>query len=131
MLFSETRWTYQEFFSRYRVLMKQKDVLSDWKQTCKNVLEKLILVVEFKPVKTDQCCNTIFLTFWTHSVMRRVSCCGRLARGTKNSPNVAFFNLFDQFAGVLTLNDFEKCQSFLLVASGRVNSTVFNLFILK
>ncbi|OCT86947.1 unconventional myosin-Va isoform X4 [Xenopus laevis] len=38
-----SRWTYQEFFSRYRVLMKQKDVLSDWKQTCKNVLEKLIL----------------------------------------------------------------------------------------
>ncbi|XP_025774998.1 unconventional myosin-Va [Puma concolor] len=37
-----SRWTYQEFFSRYRVLMKQKDVLSDRKQTCKNVLEKLI-----------------------------------------------------------------------------------------
>uniref|UniRef100_A0A8B9S797 Unconventional myosin-Va n=1 Tax=Apteryx owenii TaxID=8824 RepID=A0A8B9S797_APTOW len=38
-----SRWTYQEFFSRYRVLMKQRDVLSDRKQTCKNVLEKLIL----------------------------------------------------------------------------------------
>uniref|UniRef100_A0A8C8S794 Unconventional myosin-Va n=1 Tax=Pelusios castaneus TaxID=367368 RepID=A0A8C8S794_9SAUR len=38
-----SRWTYQEFFSRYRVLMKQKDVLSNRKQTCKNVLEKLIL----------------------------------------------------------------------------------------
>ncbi|XP_044294694.1 unconventional myosin-Va isoform X2 [Varanus komodoensis] len=38
-----SRWTYQEFFSRYRVLMKQKDVLTDRKQTCKNVLEKLIL----------------------------------------------------------------------------------------
>ncbi|TMS04995.1 Unconventional myosin-Va [Larimichthys crocea] len=37
-----SRWTYQEFFRRYRVLMKQKDVLSDRKQTCKNVLEKLI-----------------------------------------------------------------------------------------
>ncbi|KAG8012720.1 Unconventional myosin-Va, partial [Nibea albiflora] len=37
-----SRWTYQEFFGRYRVLMKQKDVLSDRKQTCKNVLEKLI-----------------------------------------------------------------------------------------
>nr|XP_015198449.1 PREDICTED: unconventional myosin-Va isoform X3 [Lepisosteus oculatus] len=37
-----SRWTYQEFFSRYRVLMKQKDVLSDKKLTCKNVLEKLI-----------------------------------------------------------------------------------------
>ncbi|XP_071752801.2 unconventional myosin-Va-like isoform X1 [Centroberyx gerrardi] len=37
-----SRWTYQEFFSRYRVLMKQKDVLPDRKQTCKNVLEKLI-----------------------------------------------------------------------------------------
>ncbi|KAM3869682.1 unconventional myosin-Va-like [Diretmus argenteus] len=37
-----SRWTYQEFFSRYRVLMQQKDVLPDRKQTCKNVLEKLI-----------------------------------------------------------------------------------------
>ncbi|KAM7002579.1 LOW QUALITY PROTEIN: unconventional myosin-Va-like [Tautogolabrus adspersus] len=37
-----SRWTYQEFFSRYRVLMKQKDVLPDRKQTCKNVLEKLV-----------------------------------------------------------------------------------------
>uniref|UniRef100_A0A8C9YAM2 Myosin VAb n=1 Tax=Sander lucioperca TaxID=283035 RepID=A0A8C9YAM2_SANLU len=37
-----SRWTYQEFFSRYRVLMKQKDVLLDRKQTCKNLLEKLI-----------------------------------------------------------------------------------------
>ncbi|XP_064169741.1 unconventional myosin-Va isoform X3 [Anguilla rostrata] len=37
-----SRWTYQEFFSRYRVLMKQKDVLTDKKLTCKNVLEKLV-----------------------------------------------------------------------------------------
>ncbi|CAJ1056485.1 unconventional myosin-Va-like [Xyrichtys novacula] len=37
-----SRWTYQEFFSRYRVLMKQKDVLRDRKQTCRNLLEKLI-----------------------------------------------------------------------------------------
>uniref|UniRef100_A0A667ZI60 Myosin VAb n=1 Tax=Myripristis murdjan TaxID=586833 RepID=A0A667ZI60_9TELE len=37
-----TLWTYQEFFSRYRVLMKQKDLLPDRKKTCKNVLEKLI-----------------------------------------------------------------------------------------
>uniref|UniRef100_A0A672S2B8 Unconventional myosin-Va n=1 Tax=Sinocyclocheilus grahami TaxID=75366 RepID=A0A672S2B8_SINGR len=37
-----SRWTYQEFFSRYRVLMKQKDVLTDRKMTCKNVLEKLV-----------------------------------------------------------------------------------------
>uniref|UniRef100_A0A665X0D0 Myosin VAa n=1 Tax=Echeneis naucrates TaxID=173247 RepID=A0A665X0D0_ECHNA len=39
-----SRWTYQEFFSRYRVLMKQKDVLPDRKLTCKNVLEKLVQV---------------------------------------------------------------------------------------
>lgn len=38
------RWTYQEFFSRYRVLMKQKDVLPDKKMTCKNVLEQLVQV---------------------------------------------------------------------------------------
>uniref|UniRef100_A0A3P9LLX2 Unconventional myosin-Va n=1 Tax=Oryzias latipes TaxID=8090 RepID=A0A3P9LLX2_ORYLA len=37
-----SRWTYQEFFSRYRVLMKQKDVLADKKLTCRNVLEKLV-----------------------------------------------------------------------------------------
>ncbi|KAL0968790.1 hypothetical protein UPYG_G00271910 [Umbra pygmaea] len=37
-----SRWTYQEFFSRYRVLMKQKDILSDMKQTCRNVLEKWV-----------------------------------------------------------------------------------------
>ncbi|KAL6106593.1 myo5a [Pungitius sinensis] len=37
-----SRWTYQEFFSRYRVLMRQKDVLQDGKQTCKNLLEKLV-----------------------------------------------------------------------------------------
>ncbi|XP_062244378.1 unconventional myosin-Va isoform X1 [Platichthys flesus] len=37
-----SRWTYQEFFSRYRVLMKQKDVLQDKKLTCRNVLEKLV-----------------------------------------------------------------------------------------
>ncbi|KAM9481122.1 unconventional myosin-Va isoform 4-T4 [Clarias gariepinus] len=37
-----SRWTYQEFFSRYRVLMKQKDVLADKKMTCRNVLEKLV-----------------------------------------------------------------------------------------
>ncbi|KAJ3593545.1 hypothetical protein NHX12_005879 [Muraenolepis orangiensis] len=37
-----SRWTYQEFFSRYRVLMKQKDVLPDKKLTCRNVLENLV-----------------------------------------------------------------------------------------
>jgi len=38
------RWTYQEFFSRYRVLMKQKDVLPDKKLTCRNVMEQLVQV---------------------------------------------------------------------------------------
>ncbi|XP_034382197.1 unconventional myosin-Va [Cyclopterus lumpus] len=37
-----SRWTYQEFFSRYRVLMKQKDVLPDKKLTCRNVMEQLV-----------------------------------------------------------------------------------------
>ncbi|XP_041853636.1 unconventional myosin-Va-like [Melanotaenia boesemani] len=37
-----SRWTYQEFFSRYRVLMKQKDALPDKNQACKNLLGKLI-----------------------------------------------------------------------------------------
>ncbi|KAF7701918.1 hypothetical protein HF521_001201 [Silurus meridionalis] len=37
-----SRWTYQEFFTRYRVLMKQKHLLSDMKSTCQNVLAQLI-----------------------------------------------------------------------------------------
>ncbi|XP_059926780.1 unconventional myosin-Va isoform X1 [Gadus macrocephalus] len=37
-----SRWTYQEFYSRYRVLMKQKDVLQDKRLTCRNVLEFLV-----------------------------------------------------------------------------------------
>ncbi|KAM9496857.1 unconventional myosin-Va [Clarias gariepinus] len=37
-----SRWTYQEFFNRYRVLMKRKEVLSDMKLTCQNVLAQLI-----------------------------------------------------------------------------------------
>ncbi|XP_029010006.1 unconventional myosin-Va-like isoform X2 [Betta splendens] len=37
-----TRWTYQEFFNRYRVLMRHKEVLPDRRQTCKNLLEKLM-----------------------------------------------------------------------------------------
>uniref|UniRef100_A0A672MCY4 Unconventional myosin-Va-like n=1 Tax=Sinocyclocheilus grahami TaxID=75366 RepID=A0A672MCY4_SINGR len=36
-----SRWTYQEFFSRYRVLMRQKEFLSDRKLTCQSVLERL------------------------------------------------------------------------------------------
>ncbi|KAA0724617.1 Unconventional myosin-Va [Triplophysa tibetana] len=40
--FDLVRWTYQEFFSRYRVLMKQKEILSDGKLTCQNVLERLV-----------------------------------------------------------------------------------------
>lgn len=46
------RWTYQEFFSRYRVLMKQKDVLPDKKLTCRNVLEKLVRVSQAPSVST-------------------------------------------------------------------------------
>ncbi|XP_056138558.1 unconventional myosin-Va-like isoform X2 [Lampris incognitus] len=37
-----SRLTYQELFGRYRVLMTQKDILADKKQTCKNVLAKLV-----------------------------------------------------------------------------------------
>ncbi|XP_028813225.1 unconventional myosin-Va isoform X2 [Denticeps clupeoides] len=37
-----SRWTYQEFFCRYRVLMKLRDILVDKKLTCRNILEKLI-----------------------------------------------------------------------------------------
>ncbi|XP_070408592.1 unconventional myosin-Vb isoform X2 [Nothobranchius furzeri] len=38
-----SRWTYPDFFSRYRVLMKKSDMmLADKKQVCKNLLETLI-----------------------------------------------------------------------------------------
>ncbi|KAF7224229.1 unconventional myosin-Va [Nothobranchius furzeri] len=37
-----SRWTYQEFFNRYRVLIRHKEMLPDRKQTCRNLLEKLI-----------------------------------------------------------------------------------------
>ncbi|XP_073687668.1 unconventional myosin-Va [Garra rufa] len=37
-----SRWTYPEFFSRYRVLMRQKEILSDRKLTCQSVLERLV-----------------------------------------------------------------------------------------
>ncbi|XP_062411237.1 unconventional myosin-Vb isoform X2 [Sardina pilchardus] len=38
-----SRWTYSDFFSRYRVLMKKSDMnTGDKKQVCKNLLETLI-----------------------------------------------------------------------------------------
>ncbi|XP_046723178.1 unconventional myosin-Vb isoform X2 [Silurus meridionalis] len=37
-----SRWTYSDFFSRYRVLMKKKDVTADKKQVCRSLLEMLI-----------------------------------------------------------------------------------------
>jgi len=43
MLF--VRWTYPDFFSRYRVLMTKKDLtIGDKKQVCKNLLETLVKV---------------------------------------------------------------------------------------
>lgn len=39
------RWTYIEFYSRYSILMSQQEAsLSNRKQTCKNVLQRLIQV---------------------------------------------------------------------------------------
>ncbi|XP_063816428.1 unconventional myosin-Vb isoform X1 [Pseudophryne corroboree] len=38
-----SRWTYHDFFNRYRVLMAKKDISqSDKKRTCKNLLENLV-----------------------------------------------------------------------------------------
>ncbi|XP_072134311.1 unconventional myosin-Vc isoform X3 [Mobula birostris] len=38
-----SRWTYFEFFSRYRILMSQRDLaINDKKQICKEVLQRLI-----------------------------------------------------------------------------------------
>lgn len=39
------RWTYPDFFNRYRVLLKKRDMMSpDKKLVCKNLLETLIKV---------------------------------------------------------------------------------------
>lgn len=39
------RWTYIEFYSRYSILMSHQEAdRSDKKQTCKNVLQRLIQV---------------------------------------------------------------------------------------
>lgn len=44
-LMSFLRWTYPDFFSRYRVLMTKKDLtIGDKKQVCKNLLETLVKV---------------------------------------------------------------------------------------
>ncbi|XP_058271697.1 unconventional myosin-Vb isoform X3 [Hemibagrus wyckioides] len=37
-----SRWTYPDFFNRYRVLMKKKDVTADKKLVCRNLLETLV-----------------------------------------------------------------------------------------
>ncbi|XP_072450167.1 unconventional myosin-Vb-like [Chiloscyllium punctatum] len=37
-----SRWSYVDFFSRYRVLMREESICADEKQTCKNMLENLI-----------------------------------------------------------------------------------------
>ncbi|XP_034402698.1 unconventional myosin-Vb isoform X1 [Cyclopterus lumpus] len=37
-----SRWTYPDFFSRYRVLLKKSDMTADRKLVCKNLLETLI-----------------------------------------------------------------------------------------
>lgn len=45
LVFCVSRWTYPDFFSRYRVLMKKSDMTSaDKKLVCKNLLETLIKV---------------------------------------------------------------------------------------
>lgn len=39
------RWTYIEFYSRYSILMSHEEAdLNDKKQTCQNVLQRLIQV---------------------------------------------------------------------------------------
>ena len=45
MKFVPCRWTYAEFFQRYRVLAKSKDInRKNMKKTCENILVKLIEV---------------------------------------------------------------------------------------
>lgn len=41
-----SRWTYHDFFNRYRVLMKKRELANtDKKSICKSVLESLIKVI--------------------------------------------------------------------------------------
>lgn len=54
------RWTYVEFYSRYSILMSHQEAdLSDKKQTCKNVLHRLIQV---SPVS---CCLLLYALWCT------------------------------------------------------------------
>lgn len=72
------RWTYPDFFSRYRVLMTKKDMtIGDKKQVCKNLLETLIKVrlpllkAQMLVVRTMlsswYCGNTMFV--WTFTTV--------------------------------------------------------------
>ncbi|KAM9753748.1 LOW QUALITY PROTEIN: unconventional myosin-Va-like [Menidia menidia] len=70
-----SRWTYQEFFSRYRVLMKQKDALPDRKQTCKNLLEKLIKMIELNFPYVSFNKKLLILKFVTHILRCLATCC--------------------------------------------------------
>lgn len=50
------RWTYIEFYSRYSILMSQQETdLKDKKQTCKNVLQRVIQVSLFFSVMHRDC----------------------------------------------------------------------------
>lgn len=71
------RWTYPDFFSRYRVLMTKKDMtIGDKKQVCKNLLETLIkvrlpllksqMLVVCTMLSSWYCGNTMFV--WTFSI---------------------------------------------------------------
>lgn len=41
------RWTYHEFFNRYRVLMTKKNIiLNDKKETCRRLLDVVIKVIK-------------------------------------------------------------------------------------
>lgn len=59
-----SRWTYPDFFSRYRVLLKKSDMTSaDKKLVCKNLLETLIKVRKQKSLSSSSSClveNEVF-----------------------------------------------------------------------
>ena len=59
-----SRWTYPEFFQRYRVLCKQKQIKrNDHRYTCEQVLNTLINVscgmIMTKPGKVLMCCMSL------------------------------------------------------------------------
>lgn len=62
-VFLVTRWTYNEFYSRYSILMSHQEAdLHDKKQTCRHVLQRLIQVSRLFDCLLLQHCYALLCT---------------------------------------------------------------------